>query len=221
MKADKNTGSKSQKQLTTGLKSYRDENRRPYIHLVDGGIADNLGLRTISERFEVLNSAGFADTAGSIPDKILIVLVNAEVKPERYIDSTATKPSTGDTMSAYTSAQMDRYNQETLDGLRESMKEFETSAAQIGSPTKIYFTEIGFELATVNTVNRFFNNLPTSLQLEEAEVDRLVGAGRLLLRHEPTFKRFKEDSGASLVDGAISNEEICRLFGAAGCQQKF
>lgn len=221
MKADKNTGSNSQEQLTTGLKSYRDENRRPYIHLVDGGIADNLGLRTISERFELINSAGFAETAGSIPDKILIVLVNAEVKPERSIDSTAKKPSTGETMSAYTSAQMDRYNQETLDGLREGMKAFETNAAQMGSPTRIYFTEIGFELATVNTVNRFFNNLPTSLQLEELEVDRLVGAGRLLLRHEPTFKRFKEDIGASLVDGAISSEGICRLFGAAGCQQEF
>jgi NTE family protein len=219
--AEGNADSKSQQQLAAGLRSYRDSNKRPYIHLVDGGIADNLGLRTITDRFEMLNSVGFASSTGSLPSKILIVLVNAEVKPESSIDSSAKKPSASDTMSAYTSAQMDRYNQETLDRLRQNIRKFETRAAQVGKPTSIYFAEIGFELATVNTVNQFFNNLPTSLQLEELEVDRLVGAGRLLLRHEPSFKKFKKDSDARLVDGAVSNNEICRLFGVEYCSQDF
>ncbi len=42
-----------------GLRSYRDFERRKYIHLVDGGIADNLGLRAILDRLETLGEVRF------------------------------------------------------------------------------------------------------------------------------------------------------------------
>jgi NTE family protein len=221
LKAEQAADSKSQQQLMAGLKSYRDVDKRPYVHLVDGGIADNLGLRAITERFELLNSVGLAKATTRVPSSILIVLVNAQVKPERTIDSSAKKPSVSDTMSAYTSAQMDRYNQETLDTLREGIAEFEKLAAEMGTPTRVYFTEVGFELAESSEVANFFNSLPTSLQLEQLEVDRLIGAGRLLLRHEPTFKEFKKNNKARLVTGAVSNDEICQMFGVEKCQREF
>ncbi|MEH6582093.1 MAG: patatin-like phospholipase family protein [Halioglobus sp.] len=221
LQAEESADSASQKQLAAGLKSYRDVEKRPYVHLVDGGIADNLGLRTITERFEVLNSVGIAQTMERVPRSILIVLVNAEVKPEKSIDSSAKKPSVSDTMSAYTSAQMDRYNQETLDALREGADEFEKQAAALGTPTRVYFAEVGFKLAKNAQVNSFFNSLPTSLQLEEMEVDRLIGAGRMLLRHEPSFRAFKKNHNARLVADAVSNDEICQLFGIEECLQVF
>jgi NTE family protein len=220
LKSEQAADSRSQQQLVAGLRSYQNVEKKPYVHLVDGGIADNLGLRAITERFEVLNKAGLAQTTTSIPRSILIVLVNAEVKPENPIDSSAKKPSASDTMSAYTSAQMDRYNQETLDTLREGIKEFEEWAAASGTPSRVYFSEVGFKLAEDNEVNKLLNSLPTSLQLEELEVDRLIGAGRLLLRHEPSFKAFKQEINAQLVDDAISNDEICQLFGVEQCQQE-
>jgi NTE family protein len=163
---------------------------------------------------------GLTRATNKVPRSILIVLVNAEVKPEKPIDSSAKKPSVGDTMSAYTSAQMDRYSQETLDALRDGIAEFEKRAAEMGTPSRVYFTEVGFKLAQDSGINDFFNSLPTSLQLEALEVDRLIGAGRLLLRHEPAFKEFKNNNKAHLVTGAVSNDEICQLFGVERCQQE-
>ena len=40
----------AQTMMKQGLKSYRDSAERKYIHLVDGGIADNLGLRATARR---------------------------------------------------------------------------------------------------------------------------------------------------------------------------
>ena len=39
------------------MKSFQDSGSRPYIHLVDGGLADNLGMRSVLEVMEVLESA--------------------------------------------------------------------------------------------------------------------------------------------------------------------
>jgi NTE family protein len=34
------------------LRAFQDSVRRPYIHLVDGGLADNLGMRAVLETLE-------------------------------------------------------------------------------------------------------------------------------------------------------------------------
>src|SRR5690606_1960545 len=40
--------------LRSTLESYRNRNERPYIHLVDGGITDNLGVRAVMDRLITL-----------------------------------------------------------------------------------------------------------------------------------------------------------------------
>ena len=87
------------------LKSYEDAQARPYLHVMDGGIADNLGLRPILDHFrmgawDVLDSEkrikakrvimiavdakpadSTADDAVSKIPKMMTVLVNAATKP--------------------------------------------------------------------------------------------------------------------------------------------
>lgn len=36
------------------MKPYLDVKKTPYIHLVDGGLADNLGLRAVLDRVHAL-----------------------------------------------------------------------------------------------------------------------------------------------------------------------
>ena len=40
---------------------------------------------------------------------------------------------------------------------------------------------------------RFFNQIPTSFSLSEEQVDRLIEAGRELLRNNPDFQRLLTD----------------------------
>ena len=67
----------AQATLLEGLKSYRDVENRKYIHLVDSGIADNLGLRTLIDRVEGLGEKRFPILQEHGVRNILIVLVNA------------------------------------------------------------------------------------------------------------------------------------------------
>lgn len=207
----------AQATLIEGLKSYRDYENRKYIHLVDGGIADNLGLRAMIDRVEGLGEHRFKILAKHNVQNILIVLVNAQVKPDRYIEQSAKKPSLGATMGAYTSAQMDRYNQETMDRLRSNLAELEQRMKEEGLDTRVFFTEVSFDHVQEGEVNRFLNSMPTSLELEDIEVERLVMSGRLLLRHNPDFAAFRERKGATLVPGALTDQDVCEAFDHTDC----
>lgn len=208
----------AQATLIEGLKSYRDVKSRKYIHLVDGGIADNLGLRTIIDRIEGLGNDHFHFVQDNGIRNILIVLVNAEVKRKRVIEKTAEKPSASDTMSAYTSAQMNRYNQETKDRLRENLEKFKARTQSLGLDTQVFYTEVSFDQVQAEEINRFLNSMPTSLELDDVDVDKLILTGQILLRHDPDFMLLKTRKGAILAPGSVSDQEVCKAFGEAVCE---
>jgi len=68
-----------------GLESYYDRDQRPYIHFVDGGITDNLGLRALYEVIEF--SGGMAEYGKKYgrrpPRRLVLISVNAATDPER------------------------------------------------------------------------------------------------------------------------------------------
>ena len=210
-------GGEVQQYMTRGFQSYRDTELRPYIHLVDGGISDNLGLRAMTDRFEYMSDYLFTRMAGRVPRNFVIIQVNAEVKRDRSIEQSEESPSLAATMGTLTNTRLNRENQETLDKLQEAIDEFSQRAAVDGMPTRVYFSEVSFDSVRETQVSRYLNSLPTSLELDEEQVDRLIAAGRLLLRHEPSFKQFKKDNDGHLTDGAISSYEMCRMFSYDHC----
>jgi NTE family protein len=207
-----------QARLLKGTKSYRDAEKRKYIHLVDGGVADNLGLRVLIDRVEALNEQKFKRLASGSINNILVVLVNAQVNPERLIEESAGSPSVAATMDAVSSAQFDSYNRETLDRLRKLLAELEQHARDTDLPTRVHFAEVSFEHVKVEEVNRLLNALPTTLELEDIDVDRLIVAGRLLLRNNPDFQAFKQSSNARLAPGAITMEDMCKYIDHPICK---
>ena len=180
-----------QKVLLEQLKSYDDRMARPYIHLVDGGISDNLGLRALVDGLEAFGAALLVDThRGRMPKDVLVVLVNAEVNPERGLELSAEKPSVVDTVDAVTNTQIALYNRETLAVVGEEMGKTEEELRRQGHDIRFYLAEVSFESLKQKSLKSFFNNLPTSLELDDAEVDLLIGAGGELLRKVPGYRAF-------------------------------
>ena len=206
-----------QASLVEGMKSYRDARQRRYIHLVDGGIGDNLGLRTLIDRFETMNMEEMERLPGNANGDILVILVNAEVNPDRLIEQTYAAPSVGTTMAAVSSAQFSNYNMETLDRFRQLLAEVQQYSEQNKLSRKIYFTQVSFEHVKSSEINRLLNSLPTTLALEDIDVDRLIVAGRLLLRTEPEFEAFKQRHNASLAEGALSEQALCEYYPHPAC----
>lgn len=207
----------AQASLKEGLQSYRDVEQRKYIHLVDGGIADNLGLRAALDRIEGMGKSQFLANSENKLKNIVFILVNAGVNPESTMELSAKNPSAGTTMSAVTSAQIQRYSQETVDKLREDLQEFNSQFNASGTPTEIYFSVVGFGDVANENLSKVLNSLPTSLELDDKEIDQLITAGRILLRQEPSYARFVKNNKGQLTEEAITDEEICNHFRLDAC----
>ena len=191
--------------------SYTDTEHAPrnYIHLTDGGVADNIGLR------EPLTAIASQNNSWSVlrlinrkqVDKLVVIVVNAATNPATDRDKTPNVPGFVDTVTAAATVPLDNYSFDTLEMLRKTVNEFneemrlvsgcETLAAAKGAqcaldisvPHQIEFfpVEVAFEYIEAAQERNWFKNLPTSLELPRETVDKLRAVGRRILSEDPEF----------------------------------
>lgn len=175
-----------------GLKSYSLKEQRPYIHLVDGGITDNLGLLAIYEMIEVAGGArNFLDNLGVKPAKDLIVIsVNASTVPQYDIEASNKIPPLESTLSAVSDIQLHRYNATTLQLFKDSIKRWSNELSTDKNTVTPHLIEIDFKSIQQKDRRLFFNQIPSSLSLTQKQVDNLIKVGNELLKNNPEFKIF-------------------------------
>ncbi|MDG3086799.1 patatin-like phospholipase family protein [Vibrio hannami] len=178
-----------------GLASYGNKEQRKYIHLVDGGITDNLGLLSLYDIADLGN--GKMEFLEQTKDQILphyvIISIDASAKPETDLESSPLAPGITETISAMTDVQLHRFNATTY-GLIEKWREDYTAmtSKMMGIGVETYLININLsELAVKNEEkHRLLNNIPTSFSLESEEIDALIKEGETQLQNHPDFIRF-------------------------------
>ncbi len=176
-----------------GLKSYFKKDRRQYAHFVDGGITDNLGLRAIYEIVEISGGAkAFVEKRldRAPPRRLAVILVNASTGPQPTMDASNKQPSLKETIDAMSDVKLHRYNVATLELMDKSVRRWAKDLSAPGRPVTPYSIQIGFRDFTQPEQLQLFNQVPTSFSLTDAQVDRLIAAGRELLRSNPEYQRF-------------------------------
>jgi NTE family protein len=185
-----------------------DSEKKPYIHLVDGGVADNLGLRAVLDR--VIAGGSVWGTIKGTPKekvrKVVFLVVNAETEPDTKWDKTERVPTFGVMLASYSSIAIDRYNKETIDLLKESAlswaDEIKTErcrgkavSASPGScgDIRFYVVEVKFDALKDETERRRFKRLPTALKLPPGEVEKTRDAARRILAESEEFQRLLLD----------------------------
>lgn len=217
---DKKVFDNSQEKEMVGLaRSYRDQKNRPYIHLVDGGVSDNLGLRAIMQRQE-LRDTNTTDTLKQTGIRdVVVILVNAEVKPKKTLDMTFQPPSMTQTAGALTDGLISLYSRDTRALAASMMQRYQDEAHAAGLDVHFHFIEVDFSALDSPTLLKYFNNLPTTLELSNEEVDTLIQAGRTILRNSPQFQQFMARNDGKLV---VSPEEKipCTILNPVACVLK-
>ena len=186
-------------QVVRGLETYYEEDRRKYAHFVDGGITDNLGLRAIYEVIEVSGGAKatYEELGRKPPRYGVVIAVNASTDPEPEMDMSNRQPSIGETIGAMSNVQLHRYNDATLELFQKSLGRWTEALSTPDRPVTPYFVRLGFSDLEQPEERRFFNQVPTSFNLSEEQVDRLIEAGHELLRNNPDYQQLLADlSGA-------------------------
>ena len=184
---------------------------------MDGGISDNLGLRATIDRVEGLGEHRFGQLEALGVKNVLVILVNAAVQRDSFIEQSPNKPKPATTMSAFVDSQMSRYNQETIDRMRHNIERYQQRVDDEGLPLQFYFSEVSFDHVQLADASSVLNNMPTSLELKSEDVDKLISTGRLLLRNEPSFVLFKANNNGRLAEGAMSKHELCKYFDHPDC----
>jgi NTE family protein len=202
------TASERQFYLANNLSVYLDSEKKRYIHLVDGGVADNLGLRAILDRVLLQGSVweSIKGTPREKARKVVFIVVNAETEPDRKWDRTERIPPFGAMASAYSSVGIERYNEETLALLEESVKswanevktkrcEGKVVSSEPGSCGDInfYVVEVKFDALRDERERLYYKRLPTSFKLAPEQVDELRDVAHRLLVNSEEFQRLLRD----------------------------
>jgi NTE family protein len=201
------------------LNLYGDSVHRPFIHLVDGGLSDNLGLRgvlDIIEAFEALHILGQATPLDHVR-RVVIVVVNAKPSPETAWDETEVAPGSIALLIRATGVPIEAYSSDTVELLRDtqarwqSQRKIRKSAALSKDPdpalteamhapdTELYIVDVSFQALDDRNELEYLNNLPTSFVLPDEAVDRLRAAARKIILASPEFQRLLKDAGARVV----------------------
>ncbi len=194
----RNLSSRS-KETLLGLASYRHKQRRPYIHLVDGGITDNLGLLSFIDILELSGGVdGYFKQSEAKPlPHYVIISIDASTTPDSEIDDSAEEPGIAETISAITGIQLHRYNT-TTKGLIEEWGEHYQKRIQEEHGTEVVFyfisIDLSFDPAALSSQDisrrKYLNSIPTDFTLQTEQVDALIDEGYIQLQNHPQFLRF-------------------------------
>jgi NTE family protein len=190
------------------IQPYLDADKNRYIHLVDGGVADNLGLRAVLDRviyfgdfWTTLKNVGMEKT-----HKVVFIVVNAETEVSSSVSLLGEIPGLGAMLKSYSSIAISRYNFETVMLLQESFKRWaeevrenrcgdgpiDTSPGGCGD-IEFYLIEVKFDALKDRAERAYFKGLPTTFELSSEEVDKLHEAAGRLVAESPEFQRLLQD----------------------------
>ena len=184
--------------LRDSQRSYLDAESRPFIHLVDGGLADNLGLRSLLDRSRADGGIrGSMRQASSVKiEKLVIIAVNAERDPAERIDESDQVPSTVQVIDALLFGTGAHATQETLGLLRDTVQAWRRELRETAAPdddpfapeAQIHVINVNLRDAPDLLERRLLLQIPTAFSVSRDDVTRLIEAGRHILRESPEFK---------------------------------
>ena len=179
-------------------RSYLDGQARPYVHLVDGGLADNLGLRSLLDRSQA--DGGLRSSVRRMPvgkiRHLVIIAVNAERDPTDAVDSSDAVPSLMQVVDTLLFGTGARATHETLGLLADTIATWRKELSQeVTGGSDPFAPDAQIHLINVNLRDspdllerRALLRVPTAFSIAPAEVGQVIAAGRHILRESPEFK---------------------------------
>ena len=168
---------------------------RPYIHLFDGGLSENLGLTEVLRAFELLrvNPDETVLPALRRAHNVVVITVNALRFPDVDWDRSPAPPDTDTLVDQMWSIPVDRISLDAVEQAREQLAAWQADAPTGGPERRSYFAQVTFDSLMDSTERLYFKQVKTSLTLPKDQVDRLREVAGRLLRQAPAFQRLLAD----------------------------
>ena len=190
-------------QRANELLSYLDIKKRPNIHLLDGGLSDNIALRGLIEGAKVMGGLESLLKEGNLKQvrKLVVLVVNAETSPDVLEYRSDHIPIIAREMSAMINLPINRYSFDTMTLLRQGVENtrlrLRTTPRAVDSPfapdADIYFVNASLSEVVDADQRRSLMKIPTTMYLTDRQIDQLLLAASQLIRNDQDFQRLMRD----------------------------
>jgi NTE family protein len=188
--------------------------KKAYIHLLDGGIADNLG---VAEPYRTMTQQGmsapfFNLIRNGTVKRILFVMVNSRSAASSRLDRRPDTPGIVDMLQGTTGASIDNASIGAAHRLRELLYHaFEEEAASLKAQgndavaanfqtvaDNTSLVSVDFDAIPNATCRQRFHNIGTNWGMSDEEVTAVLDVGEAMTANDPQFRKAAAALGASI-----------------------
>jgi len=186
------------------IRKYRNAKDYAYLHLVDGGVADNLGIRSLLDMVTYHNDNMWNLMKAYRMKKtkqMVFMVVNASNAITKDFAKYRKSPTTQEVLQSVTRVQFKQLNDNTVDLLRSKFPEWtqqikqqrcaEEKTANCGD-IQFHLIEVSLDKLKAGSTD-FLKYAPTSLELEPKIVDKLKQSATQLLDESEEFQDFLKE----------------------------
>lgn len=195
------------------LRDLADARDDRYLHLVDGAISDNLGLRGVLdylETFEALRASGQKTPLDHVK-RIIVFVVNSVSTPSFDWNESEDPPRTLTILMKSAGVPIERYANESIELLKDidarwtTMRQVREAMARAGNPdskltqienapdAEIHPIDVSFRALRDPAERAFLNELPTSFHLPDEAIDRLRAAAETIILESKELREALKD----------------------------
>jgi len=198
------------------------KSKKAYIHLLDGGITDNLG---IFEPFRMLTSGDTQPSFFTRIDqhkitKLIFITINARSFAPSVLDQQQATPGIIDMLKTSIDAPIDRASAGTASQLRNLLFDQFRRMAGDDNQQKTYkeladhtaLISIDFDAIVDPECRRKFQSINTSWSLDKEQIDALLMIGGALLQNNPEFENLLSLVGNPIRPPLPTVKEVCKTF---------
>ncbi|NGZ11915.1 MAG: patatin-like phospholipase family protein [Nitrospira sp. LK70] len=198
------------------LRSYLDADKRPFIHLLDGGLSDNVGMRSVLETAALVGDleSYFQLLGVKNVRKLVYLMVSAETAPNVNQYTLNEIPDLWRVGSALVDIPINRYSTDTVELMSQAVTQWRaqlhhrppTASSVFAPDADIYFINVSLmELEDVEEHARLMS-IPTNLALTDDQLDHLLSAASKLLRDDKEFQRLLGDIEAEAAAAPLPKQ---------------
>lgn len=191
-------------------RSYLNSEQRKYVHLLDGGVADNIGLR--GQLLAIRSN----DLSWSVANKInlkeikklVVIVVDARTDPKTEIDQKPSGPGLTSIVEIISTIPLGNYSFDTVQQMLDTFDSWQKDEASYAAckgilqdqcpagkmPTRppnmaeAFAVYVGFDQIKDPKERQEFLNLPTTFALPKEEVDKLRKVGPKILDESESYR---------------------------------
>jgi NTE family protein len=206
------------RQRANELRSYLDAEKRPYVHLLDGGLSDNIGMRAVLENTAFVGDieSTFKSLGAKKIRKLVYLIVSAETTPDVNEYQLGEIPGLSYISRALVDIPINRYSSDTLQLMsqavgrwRVQLRQRQHAEGSVFTPdADIYFINVSLtEVDDPDERDRLMS-IPTNLSLTDEQIDHLLLAATRLIRNDKDFQRLMRDLEADAAAHPSSSQPL-------------